>query len=326
MFVEAIEAILKDQCTPAFVRKVEAGAPAAPLWDALADAGFLELLAPEAAGGAGLTLAEAFPVFTALGRHAVPAPVAQSLAARALLAPHGVAVPAGMVTLAPALRAEGEGGYCAQTPFGMLAGHVLADAGSDLVLLDCAAAERVAAGVHGSQCATLRWARAEPLLRLPGAGGGVQAFGAALHAALLAGAMSRVFELTLQYGNDRAQFGKSIGKFQAIQHQLAVMAEHVAAAGTAAELAFRGDRPVPAMLGAAIAKARTSEAVGVVAASAHAVHGAIGVTEEYDLQLLTRRLHEWRMAHGSEAYWHRFVGEALLAWRGSASDFARQAA
>ncbi|WP_262357627.1 acyl-CoA dehydrogenase family protein, partial [Bordetella pertussis] len=32
----------------------------------------------------------------------------------------------------------------------------------------------------------------------------------------------------LQYGNDRTQFGRSIGKFQAVQHQLAVMAEHVA--------------------------------------------------------------------------------------------------
>jgi len=327
MFVEAIEAILKDQCTPAFVRAVEGGAPAAPLWDALAEAGFLELLAPEDAGGAGLGLAAAFPVITTLGRYAVPAPVAQSVAARALLAPHGIAAPAGMITLAPALRGDGQGGTCALTPFGALADYVLTEQGGDLVLLDCAGAERIGTGVHGSQCATLRWQALAPLARVAGAGAGVQAFGAALHAALLAGAMSRVFELTLQYGNDRAQFGKSIGKFQAIQHQLAVMAQHVASAGTAAELAFRGNGAVPAVLAAAIAKARTSEAVSVVAAIAHAVHGAIGVTEEYDLQLLTRRLHDWRMAHGSEAHWNRIVGEALLAWRdGSVSDFVRQAA
>ena len=43
------------------------------------------------------------------------------------------------------------------------------------------------------------------------------------------------------------------------------------------------------------------------------MHGAIGVTEEYDLQLFTRRLHEWRMAHGSESYWHRQLGQLCLA-------------
>jgi acyl-CoA dehydrogenase len=51
----------------------------------------------------------------------------------------------------------------------------------------------------------------------------------------------------------------------------------------------------------------------LVASIAHAVHGAIGITEEYDLQLLTRRLHEWRMAHGSEAYWNPIIGSSVLA-------------
>ncbi|MNG36961.1 hypothetical protein D3C84_1241600 [compost metagenome] len=50
----------------------------------------------------------------------------------------------------------------------------------------------------------------------------------------------------------------------------------------------------------------------LVASTAHALHGAIGVTEEFDLQLYSRRLHEWRMADGSEAYWNRVVGETML--------------
>jgi alkylation response protein AidB-like acyl-CoA dehydrogenase len=53
--------------------------------------------------------------------------------------------------------------------------------------------------------------------------------------------------------------------------------------------------------------------VVLVASIAHAVHGAIGVTEEYDLQLFTRRLHEWRMAHGSEAHWNPIIGRSMLA-------------
>ncbi|WP_262342308.1 acyl-CoA dehydrogenase family protein, partial [Bordetella pertussis] len=79
----------------------------------------------------------------------------------------------------------------------------------------------------------------------------------------------------------------------------------------------------PALLPAAIAKARASEAAALAANTAHAVHGAIGVTEEYDLQLYTRRLHGWRLAHGSEAYWHQVVGAALMGSGDGAVQFVR---
>ena len=327
MFAEAIAEILADKFAPGAVRAVEAGGSPAALWSTLVESGFLELVAPEEAGGANLALNELYPIIASFGRHAVPVPAAQSIAARALLAPHGAAVPGGMITLATSCRVAADGGVeCALTPFGSVADFVIADLAGDLVLLSCAGAERVSTGVHGSLCATLRWRAMNPAARVAGAGGGVPVYGAALHAALLAGAMGRVFEMTLKYGNDRSQFGKSIGKFQAIQHQLSVMAEHVAAAGIAAELAFAGAGPLPARLRTAIAKARTSEAVTVVAAIAHAVHGAIGVTEEYDLQLFTRRMHEWRIAHGSEAYWNKALGDALLASNAATiTDFVREA-
>ncbi|MCS6766134.1 MAG: hypothetical protein MO847_06805 [Candidatus Protistobacter heckmanni] len=133
-------------------------------------------------------------------------------------------------------------------------------------------------------------------------------------AALMAGAMERVLEMTLQYANERSQFGKPLGKFQAIQQQLSVMAEQVFAARMAAQLACRqcaGARPDATM--AAIGKLRASEAAAQVAAIAQAVHGAMGVTEEYDLQLFTRRLHAWRREGGAESHWARQVGAAVLA-------------
>jgi alkylation response protein AidB-like acyl-CoA dehydrogenase len=74
-----------------------------------------------------------------------------------------------------------------------------------------------------------------------------------------------------------------------------------------------------------MAKARASEAAVLVANTAHGLHGAIGVTEEYDLQLLTRRLHEWRMVHGSETYWNRLIGEQLLAANTTLCEFVRMA-
>lgn len=323
MFAQAIENILKDQCTPAVVRAIEAGGSPLKLWQALQVAGFLELLAPEAAGGAGLALAELFPILSSFGRYTVPVPVAQTIVARALLGP-SCAMPAGMITLAAALRREAGGAIvCPLTPYGQVADFVLAQDGDALLLLPAAAAQREASGVHGSLAATLRWPDESAAKHVPGAGPLLPVFAAALHAALLSGAMTRVFEMTLQYCNDRVQFGKTLGKFQAVQHQLSVMAEHVAAAGVAAEAAFHTDTAAPSLLAAAMAKSRTSEAAVLVASIAHALHGAIGIAEEYDLQLLTRRLHEWRIAHGSEAHWNVLIGNSVLGADVSIVDFVR---
>ena len=85
-----------------------------------------------------------------------------------------------------------------------------------------------------------------------------------------------------------------------------------------------GGGDVPPFAACAVAKARTSEAAVQVAAIAHALHGAMGVTEEYDLQLSTRRLHEWRMAHGSETHWHRELGRLFFdSPAASSTDFVR---
>ncbi|WP_423739669.1 acyl-CoA dehydrogenase family protein [Cupriavidus basilensis] len=154
--------------------------------------------------------------------------------------------------------------------------------------------------------------------------GTLRQIGACLHAVQLAGAMSHVFDMTLRYANDRQQFGRAIGKFQAIQHQVSVMAEHVTAARMAAQIACAGGGWRPDPLRAAIGKLNASEAVTPVAAIAHAVHGAIGITEEYDLQIYTRRLHAWRLADGSQTYWARVVGEAVCGQPGTGVvDMAR---
>jgi len=325
MFAEAIEDILRDQCTPTVVRAIEGGGTPQPLWDAMAGAGFLDLLAPEEAGGAALPLPELFPVLMHFGRYAVPVPAAQAIAARALVA-SGVTLPQGLLTLAPALQRGADSSIVApQVPFGTIAQHVLAADNNQLLLLDATRARRDASGIAHSQLATLTWRNADSALSIEGDGASLPALAAALHAALLAGAMTRVFEMTLQYCNDRVQFGKSLGKFQAVQHQLSVMAEHVAAAGIAAEAAFQSEGRTPGLLPAAMAKARASESAVSVANTAHGLHGAIGVTDEYDLQLLTRRLHEWRMAHGSESYWNRLIGEQVLAANNTLCEFVRQA-
>ncbi len=91
------------------------------------------------------------------------------------------------------------------------------------------------------------------------------------------------------------------------------MAEQAFAARMAAEMGCAAEGIAVQPLRAATAKARASEAAEKVVAIAHAVHGAIGVTAEFDLQLHTRRLQEWRADFGSQAYWHAQLGAALLA-------------
>jgi alkylation response protein AidB-like acyl-CoA dehydrogenase len=325
MFAEAIEAILVDHCTPADVRAVERGGVAKALIDALAGAGFYDLLAPEDAGGGGVGLAELYPIAYLCGRYAMPVPLLQTMAAR-LFVSRGDSLPAdGLLTFAPALvELDGEV-RAPHVPGGSVATHVIGSVDGALCLFAVADAVTSSTGIHGSTLASFRWAGGSgKALLLRGDAVELQPLAALLHAGLLAGAMRSAFDLTMQYANDRIQFGKAIGKFQAIQHQLSVMAEHVAASGIAAEAGFAGFPLMPRTAACAAAKSRTSEAAQLVASIAHAVHGAIGVTDEYDLQLHTRRLHEWRMAHGSEMHWNNVLGAGLAEYGGSVADYVRE--
>jgi acyl-CoA dehydrogenase len=130
---------------------------------------------------------------------------------------------------------------------------------------------------------------------------------------LMAGTLQAVLDLGLQFAAEREQFGRSISKFQAIQHSLAVVAAEVAAAQLAADAgvdALGSDRFVAEV---AASKARVGEAVGIVAEQVHQVHGAMGFTHEHRLHHFTRRLWAWRDEWGNEAYWQRVLGARLVA-------------
>jgi alkylation response protein AidB-like acyl-CoA dehydrogenase len=327
MFAQAIEDILQEFCAPEQVRAIENGASPQPLTSALEDAGFFSLLAPESQGGGNASWLDLHDVVVLAGFWTVPLPLAQTLAIHGLVV-DPQSLPRGAVTFASQLHATSDGGTEAPlVPAARTASHVLGIRDDAWVLLPIETATVHATGVHASLAATVRWPAGAPSRTLESRvpTGRLLPLAALLHAGLLAGAMKRTFSLTMAYANDRIQFGKSIGKFQAIQHQLAVMAEQVAAGSMATQAAFAssgGDLPRSAAC--AVAKARTSEAAAQVAAIAHAIHGAIGITEEYDLQLTTRRLHEWRMAHGSETYWHGVLGRQLIDdQRASVTDFVR---
>ncbi len=314
MFADSLARLLAAHCTPAVVREAERMHAADALWAEIDASGFLDALVEESAGGAGLGLRGGFDLLLLCGRHAVPLPLAQTFWLRALLARAGVAAPPGRLTLAPQVSVAADGSiHCQGLPFGLVADWVLVPMPSFAVLLPLAAAECRDTGVHGSLQAHCAWSvRPDTAIEVNADVPWLHA-GALLTAALMAGAMEQVLEVTLAYANDRAQFGKPIGRFQAVQQQLAVMAEQAFAARMAAELGCADAGIGVNPLRAAVAKARASEAAEKVAAIAHAVHGAIGVTAEFDLQIYTRRLQEWRGDFGSQAYWHTHIGAALLA-------------
>jgi alkylation response protein AidB-like acyl-CoA dehydrogenase len=132
----------------------------------------------------------------------------------------------------------------------------------------------------------------------------------------MAGAISAALTLSVEYTRQRQQFGKPLAAFQAIQQQLAVLAEEAAAcravAAAAAHALDRGD----AKFEIACAKLRANIAAGQAASIAHQVHGAIGFTKEYALQKFTRRLWAWRSEYGNDRYWADRIG-AIAAARGA---------
>lgn len=310
LFSDAVRQVLADRCTPQVVREIEAGQPARPLWQFIEDAGFADALVSEAHGGAGLTLSEVYPVLELCGAHALPVPLAETMLARALLAQAEVDIPSGSITFGQAPVSPDGRVVCDTVRSGRVADWVLVTQGSQSVLLPVSEAQTSKAGFCLD--AKLEWsATAAAGLRVASAHD-VRTLQACIYAAQLAGALMSVFNRTLQYANDRNQFGRPIGKFQAIQHQLSVISEHAFAARMAAQIGCHSDGAVPDRLRVAVAKARTSEAAVEVAALSHSIHGAIGFTEEFDLQLFTRRLHLWRQAGGSESYWQDVAGTDLV--------------
>ncbi|MGE8612687.1 MAG: acyl-CoA dehydrogenase family protein [Achromobacter veterisilvae] len=324
IFGDAAERLFAQTCTPEVIRRAEQGHRPAEAWQACEDAGFGDALVPQEDGGAGLDLAEALPIVLAAGRHLCPYPIAHTLLARAWLCRARRPQATGSIALAPHGLSVQDGRLRgANVPWVRTADYVLAEAGGQAWLLPVQAASIQPNGVHGNLAAEASWALGDAE-RVDG-GSPLDVLAAAAYAGLIAGAMERVLAMTLDYANQRAQFGKPIGRFQAVQQQVSVMAEQVWAARMAAQLAFQGGDGQPALLLAATGKARASQAAPLVADIAHAVHGAIGVTEEYDLQLYTRRLREWRLAGGSETHWHERIGAGAVASGGDALSYLRGA-
>ena len=297
LLIDTAERIFADHCDKALLDAAERGEFPERLWNVVRENGFHEL----AMADSGVDLKDAFAVIRVSGRHALPLPMVEILLANRWLQ--------SSAELAVIGRLEGD--RIADVPWAGNAQRVLG--------IDWDGADGVSTSVSVEEIGTDRNVAAESRDSVPVAPG-AQPLGlnepafemlALGRVAAMAGCLERILELSLQYASEREQFGRPISKFQAIQHNLAVVAGEVAAAGRAADAAIdalEGDRFA---LEVAAAKARVGEAAGIVAESAHQVHGAMGFTHEHQLHHFTRRVWAWRDEYGNEAFWQQRLGRHL---------------
>lgn len=315
LLAESVHDIFVSLSTPFHVRRSAQRMDAA-LWQQLAGTGYDQALVPESLGGAGLAPSDLGNVLVMLGQFAVPAPLGEAMLARGVAALAGHVLPPGAVSAAHGLASGSDKIFAPAVPWGQDASMVLVGMGDECLLFPAVAAltSDVHAGFHPCGETDMCWSLDSASLRFP-APARLDWFviGAALRVAQIAGALEAALALVLRYASEREQFGRPLTRFQAIQQQIAVLAEDVFAARMAAAMALRPSADVwLCRQRIAAAKVVAGEAATRGAAISHAVLGAMGVTEEHDLQLFTRRLQAWRMQHGSEAWWSDLLGQVVL--------------
>ncbi|MEU2419918.1 acyl-CoA dehydrogenase family protein [Streptomyces sp. NPDC007851] len=306
-FADALRGLLAAADTPTVVRDWSRGEHASgrALWGRVAEAGVFGLAVPEEYGGAGRRPVELTVAFVELGRHAVPGPVAETVAAAVLLDDGeglakrflpGIASGETMATVASenhgygfALDGDAADVRLAATPEGL---RLSPGAGAVRRSLDPARRLTPLPPVGELVSTEPVWAEAVLWARLATA---AQALGVGL--ALL--------DRTVEYVRQRTQFGVPVGSFQAVRHRLADV-----------KIALEFARPV--VFGAAVtmapadvaaAKLSAGEAGYAAARAALQLHGAVGYTAEYDLSLWLTKARALRGAWGTPEECRRDVLE-----------------
>ena len=321
--------LFADLATPAVINAAEAGTWPESLWDAVTAGGFLDVLD---GGGDGVPggVEDAVAVLRAAGRHAAPIPLPETMLARWLARRADLVLPEGPLALVVEtpeesfeLSRDGRSlrlaGTAAAVPWARQArAIVVSTREATAVLIPALTDISPGANLAGEPRDGVRFdmiLQPAAVAAAPARAGAATAFrlGALFRAAQMAGALEAALELAVTYANDRVQFGRPIGKFQAIQQQLALAAEQVAASGVAVAAAASAVAEGDIEFAAAAAKLRVGEAAGKVCDIVHQVHGAIGFTHEHRLHHFTRRLWSWRDEFGVESQWAHDLGRLMVA-------------
>lgn len=330
LLVDTASRLFSDLCdNDAFVQ-AESGGLSPALWKPIEESGLARATVTEARGGDGSDLGDALALVREAGKFCLPVPLAETLMAELLLSASALPVQAGLVTVGPVLQNDKlslsktiDGyelsGTLRRVPWARHAGTAVVLAQYEgkwtTVIVKKPKVSEQGMNYANEPRDTIRFDKLRigaEAVGSPGTGFTPQELrftGALFRLTAMAGALERVMQMSVLYAKERVQFGRPIGKFQAVQQQLAVLASQVAAASAAADSAAEAAQHGAAMFEIAAAKARSGEAAGIVAGIAHQVHGAMGFTYEHGLHRSTRRLWAWRDEFGSETEWATWVGQ-----------------
>jgi len=293
-----------------------------PLWSTLADLGLTRLTGREESGGSGAGWAEAALLLTAVGASAAAVPVAENdLLAGWLLEEAGLAADDAVRTVA----VVDDGGAARSVPWArdtdsivvtwragdgtwrvadvprdrieLTAAVDLASEPRDHIRVDLSAVDGVE--ISGAVVEQIRYR------------------GALARALASAGAMERIVELVVEHTTARVQFGRPLGRFQAVQALVADLAAESALAraavdGAVARVSEHGFGGDATRFAVAAAASCAGHAAAVVARNAHQALGAIGFTMEHELHRHTNRILSWRSEFGTLAAWDAELLDAAM--------------
>ncbi|MBM4383377.1 MAG: acyl-CoA/acyl-ACP dehydrogenase [Deltaproteobacteria bacterium] len=307
----------------------------AKLWSELAELGVAGCLIAEEHGGAGLTLLDAAVIATALGHAATPVPFLGS----AILAPHLIAagseaqrtewlpkLAAGKARIGVAIaeqveRRDDAGASLADGKLRGLALFAIDGVGADAYIVAAgdalALVAKNAPGLTVEAMPTVDRTRRLAELRFDGTPAEVLARGEAARAAIasaliaarvalaadMLGACDRALAMSVDYAKQRKQFDRVIAQFQAVKHLCAEMAAAIEPARSLVWYAAHAAHEIPAEapLLSLHAKAHLADIAMDVVRTATQVHGGIGFTDAYDLQLWFKRVSLARQLLGTPA-------------------------
>ena len=336
----------------------KAGGATREVYAELAELGLAGLAVPEAHGGMNFGPVEAMVVMEELGRGLVNAPFAEAaLVAPALLAGAPEAVQAawlprmaeGSALVVPALQerrgryrleatdttatAAGDGftvsGNKSLVPAGDEADAFIVSArhgnGTGLFLVEKAAAQvRGYPTQDGARAAEVSFSDAPALLvaqdGLPALSHATDV-GIAAVCAEAVGLMDRLLAITVDYMNQRKQFGVTIASFQALRHRVADVKMQVELGRSMSYFATLklGEPQEQRRRALSQAKVQLGHSMRYVGQQCVQLHGGIGVTDEYVASHYFKRLTMLEMAWGDTLH---HLGEVSARMQDTAGVFA----
>lgn len=334
MIIETTAKIMEKYSSKEVINSAEEGQWAGDLWNHLVNNGMITVAIPEELGGNGGDYSDALSILRLAGKYSTPIPIAETYMANWILSRLGVSVTEEIITVSYPddsqsfiLNKNDDGwsisGRAKNVPWARYASKMLVfgktSEGDVLTIVNLdyaqirnntnlageARDEIIVDNVSVEDANIIHVNKDEQSKFLFFAGG-------LTRTVMMAGALENILDIVINHSSERAQFGKPLHRFQAIQHQLALLAGEVAAASMAANSAIKSFETDPFSKEIALAKIRVNEAAGTSCQIAHQVLAAIGFTYEHTLHHNTRRLWSWRDENGTERDWQQIVTAELM--------------